>query len=144
MFVRRMFRSRLLLVLILAGLVVAGQADSPADVFGFGSSNVTRFTGRLGGDTDSTVEVKVGRIVQIDVIPVGGRRPALSVTGFSPRDGYEGVVVPVTRNLDNNRYRAVGVGRVEIGGVPRLVLDRCPCIDLFGETHFVVSVIVSA
>jgi hypothetical protein len=102
MFVRRLFPSRLLLVLLLVGLVVAGQADSPADVFRFGSSNVTRFTGRLDGDSDSTVEVKVGRIVQIDVIPIGGRRPALSVTAFNDRDGYESVVVPVSRDPGNN------------------------------------------
>jgi len=137
-----MFRRQLPLVLMLAGSVVAGQADSPADAFGFGSSNVTRFTGPLDGHPGSTV--KVGRIVQIDVIPVGGRRPALWVTGFNSQDGYAGVVVPVSRNLDNKRYRAVGVGRVEIGGVPRQVLDRCPCIDLIGEDHFVVSIIVSA
>jgi hypothetical protein len=113
-------------------------------VFGFGSSNVTRFTGRLDGNTDSTVEVKVGRIVQIDAIPVGGLRPALFVTVWNDRDGYGGVVVPVTRNLGNNRYRAVGVGRVEIGGVSRQELDRCRrCTDLVGEFHFVVSVIVS-
>ncbi len=86
----------------------------------------------------------MGRIVQIDVIPVGGGRPELSVTVFNDRDGYGGVVVPVTTKPGNNRYRAVGVGRVEIGGVPRQVLDRCPCIDLVGEYHFVVSIIVSA
>lgn len=143
-FVRRMIGSRLLLVLMLAGIVVVGQADSPADVFGFGSSNVTRFTGRLDGDPGSTVEVKVGQVVQIDVLPVGGRRPALAVTEFNDRDGYTGVVVPVTREVDNNQYRAVGVGRVKIEGVPRQVLDRCPCIDLVGEYHFVVSIIVSA
>ena len=75
-----MFGSRLLLMLLLAGMVVAGHADSPADMFGFGSSNVTRFTGRLDGDPDSTVEVKVGRIIQIDVIPCP-ETPATTVTG---------------------------------------------------------------
>ena len=70
--VRRSVQSWLLLLVLLGGFAVWGQISSPADVFGFGSSNVKRYSGRLDGDRNSTVQIKVGQVVQIDVPGDGG------------------------------------------------------------------------
>lgn len=144
--VRRSVRRGLLLLALLGGLAVWGQVGSPADVFGSGSSNIKRYTGRLDDDRNSTVVIKVGQVVQIDVPGDGGRpRPVLEVVGYDA-SGFDGVLVPVRTTYDNNQYRAVAVGRTDIGGVRRPVWDECTretCIDLIGERHFVVSVVVT-
>jgi len=122
------------------------QVGSPADGFGLGSSNVTRYSGRLDDDRNSTVAIKVGQVVQIDVPGDGGRpRPVLEVVGYDS-SGFEGELVPVRETYDNNQFRAVAVGRTDIGGVRRPVWDDCErdtCMDLIGERLFVVSVVVT-
>jgi hypothetical protein len=144
--VRPSVRSWLLLSSLLIALGVCAQVGSPTEVFGFGSSNVKRYTGRLADDPNSTVAIKVGQIVQIDVRGIEGHpRPVLQVVGHDS-SGSEGSLVPVRRGYDNNRYRAVAVGRTDIGGVSRPVWDECTpetCIDLIGERQFVVSVVVT-
>lgn len=143
---RRSARSRLLLVgLLICGWLASANGEFPLEVVG-SSGRAKHITRRLG-DRISTVELKVGQVVQIEVPSVGGRRPALQIVRYDPRAGYEGVLVPSSRSPQNDRYRAVGVGRVDIGGVSQDVLDHCRriggCVDLMGDVHYVVSVLVT-
>lgn len=69
----------------------------------------------------------------------------LEVVGYDS-SGFEGELVPVRETYDNNQFRAVAVGRTDIGGVRRPVWDDCErdtCMDLIGERLFVVSVVVT-
>lgn len=130
---------------LLIGAWLASVNGQPLDLLG-SSDGAEHITRRLG-DRPSTVELTVGRVVQINVPSAGVRRPNLQIVGYEPRVGYEGVLVPEDRSAENNRYRAEGVGRVDIGGVRQEVLDHCRkiggCVDLFGEVHYVVSVVVT-
>ncbi len=111
------------------------------------NAHVKHFAGVLhAARTSARVEVKVGQVLQIDTPPIDGRRPALGIVGFRPPDGYATVLVPVDRSDNNNGYRAVRVGSVDIGGISRDRLDYCyerRCVDLMGEWRFIVSVVVT-
>ena len=69
-------------------------------MFRFGLSSVERYSGRLDDERSSTVEIKVGQLVQIDVAGDGGRPPP--VLEVIDSGGSEDVLVPVRTSYDNN------------------------------------------